>query len=183
MTSKTFVNTRCPHCGADPAIVVQISTATLRCQWVIEDPEDGYRPPGLGGHTVLDEETESFTCEDCGKEVSFDHETGIYDEFADYDGPRFEARFSPEAWVRDDAIPVDPQGETTWDCTRFALVNEDHVENMVTFASESIDGPDGIVDNADVFKSDPAAPKWIRDWTGPFTIRVRRYDVEGEAGE
>ena len=32
----------------------------------------------------------------------------------------------------------------------------------------------GVLDNDDLFKSDPAAPEWIRRWRGPFDIRIRR---------
>jgi hypothetical protein len=33
---------------------------------------------------------------------------------------------------------------------------------------------EGVIDNADVFKDDPGAPSWIREWRGPFTIRITK---------
>jgi hypothetical protein len=32
----------------------------------------------------------------------------------------------------------------------------------------------GVLDRDAVLKADPNAPQWVRDWRGPFTIRVYR---------
>ena len=65
---------------------------------------------------------------------------------------RFRADFRPEAWIRDQAVAVDPEGETAWEVTPAALRvrarDQDHV------------------------RDDPAAPDWIRTWSGPFTIEI-----------
>ena len=34
--------------------------------------------------------------------------------------------------------------------------------------------PQTVLDTDDVFALDPAAPAWVRSWSGPFTIRLRR---------
>lgn len=88
-------------------------------------------------------------------------------------GTRYEARFEPEAWINDQAIPVDAEGPQRWDCTEYAEQNRDYLDRLEAH-SESL--RDGAVDNDDVFKDDPAAPAWVREWRGPFTIRI----VEGE---
>jgi hypothetical protein len=97
-------------------------------------------------------------------------------------GLRYVAHFSPEAWVDDQAIPADPAGPQEWDCTVWAALNRDYLDRLEAH-SEPLDSPQGAVDNDDVFKSDPAAPPWVRDWPGPCTIRITRrkpakFDVE-----
>ena len=84
---------------------------------------------------------------------------------------RYFAEFTPEAWINDYAIAVDPEGDTVWDCTAFAIENQDYLLRM---EEEDSDPEDGVLDIDDVFKGDPAAPEWIREWQGPFTIRVRK---------
>lgn len=98
----------------------------------------------------------------------------------------YTASFTPEAWVRDNAIEVDPEGETEWDCTAFVVSGTvgsgDRKETIVEYLNEldardrvdDLDDWRGVIDNDDVLKRDPAAPEWIREWRGPFTIRVRR---------
>lgn len=81
----------------------------------------------------------------------------------------YEATFSPEAWVNDYAIPVDPEGDTKWDCTAMVEANASYFA-MVFGDRDSLGG---YIDRDDVLKSDPAAPEWVREWCGPFTIRVR----------
>jgi len=85
---------------------------------------------------------------------------------------RFTARFYPEAWVRNNAVEVDAEGPQEWDCTVFASTaeNTEYLEDMRTWFSEH----DGwVLDADDVFKNDPAAPQWVREWRWPFTIKVR----------
>mgnify|MGYP001381100331 CR=1 FL=1 len=87
---------------------------------------------------------------------------------------RFQARFSPQAWVNDHAIDVDPQGPTTWDATdavasmpaeyRDQLVNEIDADDPFGWG-EALDAWDWLHD-------DPNAPQWVRDWSGPFSIWV-----------
>jgi hypothetical protein len=89
-------------------------------------------------------------------------------------GATFTAHFQGEAWVNDNAVPTDDEGDDEWDCTAFAHEHMDYVRGLEERRGEYLDGSFGIVDNDDVFKSDPAAPEWVRDWQGPFTIRIRR---------
>lgn len=86
---------------------------------------------------------------------------------------RYTAHFTPEEWQGDQAIEVDPEGPQEWDCTRYALERLDYLAGLETL-STSLDDPFGVTDNDDQFQDDPDAPAWIRDWRGPFTIRIRR---------
>jgi len=86
---------------------------------------------------------------------------------------RYLARFTPEAWVRDQAIEVDPLGPQEWDCTTLALAHLDYLAAVADRRHESLDDGEGVLDNDDMFKEDPDAPEWVRSWTGPSTIRVR----------
>jgi hypothetical protein len=86
---------------------------------------------------------------------------------------RYLARFTPEAWVRDQAIEVDPAGPQEWDCTTLALAHLDYLADAAARRHESLDDGEGVLDNDDMFKDDPGAPEWVRSWPGPFTIRVR----------
>lgn len=86
-------------------------------------------------------------------------------------GERFVARFYPQAWVRDNAIEVDPEGDTEWDVTiEFATLPSDYRAMLL----EEIDRHDEALDRDDVLKGDPNAPEWVREWQGPFSIYVRR---------
>jgi hypothetical protein len=84
------------------------------------------------------------------------------------ESPVYTAHFTPEAWQDDQAIEVAPGGPQTWDCTAYA---SQRMPYLARLAAE-YGAPDGLLDNDDVFKDDPAAPQWIRDWRGPFTIRI-----------
>lgn len=83
------------------------------------------------------------------------------------------ARFSPEAWINDNAVPADPQGPTEWDATQ--MVTSTELEPY--FAALLRVGADPI-DTSDALKADAHAPQWVRDWTGPFTIRVRKAEPD-----
>lgn len=61
--------------------------------------------------------------------------------------------FRPQAWVRDNAIDVDPQGPTTW------------IDEV----------PDGIESHSyesDELRLSEHAPQWVRDWSGPFEVEI-----------
>jgi hypothetical protein len=88
---------------------------------------------------------------------------------------RYLARFTPEAWIRGQAIEVDPAGPQEWDCTAFAT-EPDSLAYLAKVAAAShgdLSDPAGVLDNDDWFMGDPDAPDWVRCWSGPFTIRVR----------
>jgi hypothetical protein len=84
---------------------------------------------------------------------------------------RFIARFVPQAWVSDNAIDVDPQGPTEWDCTDvFDTMPSPYRESFI----DDIDTFGESLDHDDWLKSDPDAPTWVQNWAGPFSIYVRR---------
>lgn len=72
---------------------------------------------------------------------------------------KFTAHFTPQAWVNDYAIDVDLEGPDTFDVTD--EINTDH---------------DGIIPDDDYDLDDlhlaKAAPAWVREWSGPFYVRV-----------
>jgi hypothetical protein len=92
---------------------------------------------------------------------------------------RYTAHFQPEVWMNDNALPVDPQGETEWDVTEYVVGTMSYWEAQMT------DEPDdewhwGVLDTDDVLMHTPAAPEpptWVANWSGPFTIRVTREPV------
>lgn len=90
----------------------------------------------------------------------------------------YQASFSPEAWIRDEAVPVDPQGDTTWDCTAFVAQHQDYFDQLAARAGSFDD--DGLIDSDDLLAGDPVAPDWVRSWQGPFTIRVTRTITDPE---
>ena len=104
-----------------------------------------------------------------------------YQQQSQLRNPRYVAHFTPEAWVNDQAVEADPEGPQEWDCTEHAKRNRDYLARLEAH-SEALDQPGGAVDNDDVFKSDPGAPAWVRDWRGPFTIRISRKLAEEDAG-
>lgn len=99
---------------------------------------------------------------------------------------RFIARFNPQAWVKDYAIEVDPEGEQEWDATEFADALEPDHRALLLAALDGTDNPHfrhtvgdkKVLDNDDVFKSDPNAPEWVREYRGPFDIHIRREEEE-----
>ncbi|HWG00831.1 MAG TPA: hypothetical protein VG164_03140 [Trebonia sp.] len=97
-----------------------------------------------------------------------DQRPGFREEAAS--GQRLTAHFTPEAWQRDQAIEVDPQGPQEWDCTGFARLYPGYVQQL----AENGDLTRGVTDNDDLFHGDPAAPAWVRAWSGPFTITIRQ---------
>lgn len=88
---------------------------------------------------------------------------------------RYVASFEPQAWQNDYANPVDPEGETDWDCTDYI---REYLEPDGSLRSpfRKQMGLGRWLDNDDILKSDPAAPEWVREWQGPFTIVVRRLE-------
>ncbi len=86
------------------------------------------------------------------------------------------ARFQPEWWIDDEAVPVDPAGRTEWDCTEFMLKDDgdmlEYITDSVKAGLGELNSTVGVLDSDDKFIADPAAPQWAREWNGPFTIRV-----------
>lgn len=82
----------------------------------------------------------------------------------------FTARFSAQVWINDNAMEVDAQGPTTWDCTKAVSERADYFKHLA--AGEPGGWQGEVLDNDDVLKSDPEAPEWVREWSGPFSIWV-----------
>lgn len=83
---------------------------------------------------------------------------------------RYIAKFDPQVWIRDYAVSVDAKGFTEWECTEF--MNDRSFPIAHSEIDEAIEKNDYFLDRDDVFKGDPNAPEWIRNWDGPFTINV-----------
>lgn len=70
--------------------------------------------------------------------------------------------FIPQAWIRDNAVNVDPEGDTQW--------------NMPLSEMEELTGVSSTINlDDDPFARDElrhavSAPQWVKDWTGPFEI-------------
>lgn len=71
----------------------------------------------------------------------------------------WKARFVPEAWINDYAVEVDSEGETDWDLT------DDEALKILPEAQST--GAD-----LDFLRDHPGAPQWVRNWHGPFTVRL-----------
>jgi hypothetical protein len=61
--------------------------------------------------------------------------------------------FHPQAWQNDYAIPVDPQGPTTW------LVPVEKLKDIERGTYDS-----------DRLRLEDEAPEWCREWSGPFEV-------------
>lgn len=80
-----------------------------------------------------------------------------------------ECRFTPQAWVRDQAMEVDPEGATTW----FMTMHE--VEDLC--GASSLDDLEDDTHDTDALRGSIHAPQWVKDWSGPFYVSV---DTVGE---
>ena len=72
------------------------------------------------------------------------------------------ATFCPQAWMNDNAVTVDDEGENTWDVTA-------HITAMPR--KEALDMQDHD-EAAESLRDLPEAPEWIKNWDGPFNIKV-----------
>lgn len=80
------------------------------------------------------------------------------------------AIFQPEADSLGHIIGVDPQGPTAWDTTEHI---QEGCEDLY------LAGPGEHTDSLRDFKE---APAWVRDWNGPYTVRVEKMsDEDAEA--
>lgn len=94
---------------------------------------------------------------------------------------RYRAHFTPEAWVNDNAVEVDAEGEQSWDCTRAVNAHADYFNRLETSGHNGSldDDLSGLLDNDDVLREDQDAPEWVRNWRGPFSIHVFRQVPDG----
>lgn len=79
----------------------------------------------------------------------------------------YEAEFQPQAWINNNAITVDAEGSTTWDATEFVLAADPK------WVAETLERGS---DHDDILRTDPNAPEWVREWSGPFETYLRKED-------
>lgn len=72
------------------------------------------------------------------------------------------AEFKPQAWIDDDAVEVDAEGDRTWE-----------IDSLTQQQIEAL-GLDS--ETRDNLRFHPNAPQWVRDWDGPFEIYVYEGD-------
>ena len=70
-------------------------------------------------------------------------------------------RFRPQAWIGDYAVDVDAEGPTEFEVP---------VEEVKDIEPRSYD--------ADLLREHDNAPKWVKDWQGPFEVE---WDEEEDA--
>ncbi|MEQ9223778.1 MAG: hypothetical protein RJQ08_11775 [Salinisphaeraceae bacterium] len=121
--------------------------------------------------TLTDAET-AKALESQGSDPSF--LLGEDDEDSDADdapaGPRVIAHFTPEAWINDHAVEVDCEGRREIDVTP-------EIEAMGLEAALALKDNDYC---SDALRTAADAPKWVRDWSGPFRVEVE-YQVQAYA--
>jgi hypothetical protein len=81
-------------------------------------------------------------------------------------GNALQCRFHPQAWVRDYAMDVDPEGPTDWSVPwtegKPVPSNDDYESDDLRFEGN--------------------APEWVRNWGGPFYVEIlNRDDFEATA--
>jgi hypothetical protein len=96
------------------------------------------------------------------------HDHDLFEEDADADQPidtgrRILAEFTPQAWLHDVAMAVDPARDTVFDVTSYIVAMGEEQARALT-------DDDLATDN---LRHLPTAPAWIRNWSGPFYIEVQ----------
>lgn len=83
------------------------------------------------------------------------------------DATQFRATFTPQAWIRDQAIEVDAEGETSWDVSAYVATLQPGFRERAILTN---------TDESDQLREDPNAPEWIRNWRGPSYTTVEYFD-------
>lgn len=79
---------------------------------------------------------------------------------------RYVAHFQPRGVVNGEEVQVEIEGPQEWDCTAFAASLQGYVDRLT---------PDPYgwrFDWRKAFKLDPAAPEWVKAWSGPFYLWI-----------
>ena len=76
---------------------------------------------------------------------------------ADANDLRARVAFHPQAWIRDEATDVDPEGDTTFE------VSYEHLEQY---------GEDALTYELEPYVGLPQLPDWIREWRAPFRFEI-----------
>jgi|GEM_PF-6798142 hypothetical protein len=74
------------------------------------------------------------------------------------------AQFHPQAWINDNATIVDCEGPAFFDVTEVVEACRGVKEKEALLETDS--------DASDALRDAPTAPRWMRDWDGPFYIKV-----------
>ncbi|MFC1457777.1 hypothetical protein ACETIH_13805 [Microvirga arabica] len=131
------------------------------------------RIEAIGGHVIVEEDEPDETTHTLQVLIPFDYIVQNAVEFDDWKiklarlmmpkgTPKVMAEFTPQVWVGDQTMVVDPQGDTTWDITP---------EIVAMGRQKALDLQDDQ-HNTDDFRYTLNAPKWVQDWDGPFYIEV-----------
>lgn len=80
---------------------------------------------------------------------------------ADHNGVT--ATFGPQVWVKDNALDTNPEGPVDFDVT---------VEVLLMGSAAARETED-YKDSSDDLQMAVFAPDWVRDWKGPFHVRVK----------
>jgi len=86
---------------------------------------------------------------------------------------RITAEFTPQVWLNDYALAVEPQGNTVFDVTDAVL--EMGRDKALALKNESYE--------ADALRTSQHAPEWVKDWPGPFYVDVEQSISEYYAQE
>ncbi|WP_262267265.1 MULTISPECIES: hypothetical protein [Microvirga] len=131
------------------------------------------RLQAIGGHVIVEEDEPDETSHTLQVLIPFDW---IVQNAADFDewkiklarlmmpasGPKVTAEFTPQAWVGDYAMAVDPEGDTVWDITA----------EIVAMGRQKAMELEDDQHNTDDLRYTQNAPKWVQDWGGPFRVEV-----------
>lgn len=85
-------------------------------------------------------------------------------------GPvKVSVHFQPEAWQNGYAVEIDPSGPQDWDGSTYwhelpLLYRRSLIERVNEYGE--------VLDRDDLYAADPAAPAWVREHRGPFTITL-----------
>lgn len=80
---------------------------------------------------------------------------------------RYVAHFTPQAWQNNYAVPIDPQGPVQWEVTDWMMrLTEAQRDDVLAQQMQPWDFNDDL-------RNHPAAPQWIKDFSGPFEIHVK----------
>jgi hypothetical protein len=111
---------------------------------------------------------EDYKAEDGFTDAEWDAMMDTLREAARNTRDGYKAHFEPQAWINDNAVSVDPEGEEWWNATAF--INADPA--LKAKVDKGIASDEAFLDLDDVLMGDDNAPEWVKNWQGPFTITV-----------
>lgn len=127
----------------------------------------------IGGHVVTEERTGTTTCHEIWLLIPFSYAQQNAVDTSDWKiklarlllpaiRPRVVATFHPQAWVNDNAVSVDAEGPATWDVTA----------EIIAMGSDRALAIRDRDDTSDGLAHSLLAPKWVKEWSGPFHVSV-----------